>query len=109
MDGIFEVTTEISSSLIDKIISNKNEKYKDFKNLKIQTNRKIYKFKLSVINNKDIVGLDDCFISENISFITVRCMSEQSVVFSLDYNIFNDLKRKLPDIGNLWTKSYMLF
>ena len=57
--------------------------------------------RLTICNNKDIIGLSDCCYfegKEEISFVNVVCISPKSIVFTLDKTILNGLKKKIPEI-----------
>ena len=56
---------------------------------------KSYIFKLSIIDNKDIIGLDDYFILNDISFVNVQCISNNAIVFSIEKNLLFNLKKRL--------------
>ena len=55
-------------------------------------------FRLCVIDNKDILGLDDVCINDDVSFVKATCISSNAVVFSLKKNILYELKRKNSEI-----------
>lgn len=107
MDGIFELTTSLNYETIKNFIKYKSKKYPKYLHelniikLKEPVNKKkSYKFKLSIIDNKDIVGMDDYFILDDISFINVKCLSDDAIVFSIEKNLLNNLRRKISEIDN---------
>ena len=55
-------------------------------------------FRLCVIDNKDILGLDDICLNEGVSFVKAICTSSNAVVFSLKKSILDELKRKNSEI-----------
>ena len=102
MSGQFEISTTLSIVGIYRIIK---QKRKDaLNNYKIKVNKNKHKMRLSICNNKDIIGLNDCcFIKPNgeeCSFVNVTCISSKSVVFTLDTEILNGLKKKIPEIND---------
>ena len=99
MDGQFEITASLSTGNIFKIIRQKRKEA--FENYKVKLNKKKNKMRLTICNNKDIIGLSDCCYfegKEEISFVNVVCISPKSIVFTLDKTILNGLKRKIPEI-----------
>ena len=46
-------------------------------------------YRLCVIDNKDMVGLNDICWHNKKSFITATCLSSEAVVFSIKINILN--------------------
>ena len=102
MSGQFEITTSLSIAGIYRIIRQKQKDALD--NLKIKLNKNKHKIRLSICNNKDIIGLSDCCYfkpnGEEVSFVTVRSISPKSVVFTLDRNILNGLKNKISEIND---------
>ena len=51
-------------------------------------------FRLCVIDNKDILGLNDICTEDKIPFIQATCLSSKAVVFSLKMNILEQLRKK---------------
>ena len=101
MNGQFEITTNISLGGIYRIIK---QKRKDaLEDYIIRVTKKRTKIRLSICNNKDIIGLNDCSFyktnGEEISFVNVTCISSKSIVFTLDANILKGLKKKIPEIN----------
>ena len=100
MDGQFEITTSLTPGDIFKLIRQKRKEALSKYKFKLNKNRN--KLRLSICNNKDIIGLTDCcFIGENeeISFINVTCISTKSIVFTLDKAILDGLRKKIPEIN----------
>ena len=61
--------------------------------LKKQMNEMKY-YRLCVIDNKDMVGLNDICWDNKKSFITATCISSEAVVFSIKINILDLLMKK---------------
>ena len=101
MSGQFEITTSLSIGGLYKIIRQKRKEALD--NYKIKVNKKKHKIRLSICNNKDIIGLNDCCYykpnGEKVSFVNVTCISPKSIAFTLDKNILDGLKIKLNEIN----------
>ena len=102
MSGQFEISTTLSIIGIYRIIK---QKRKDALNIyKMKVNKNKHKMRLSICNNKDIIGLNDCcFVKPNgeeCSFVNVTCISSKSVVFTLDKEILNGLKKKISEIND---------
>ena len=108
MDGTFELTTSLNYETIKNFIKYKSKKYPKYlnelniiKSKEPVDKKKTYKFKLSIIDNRDIVGMDDYFIlDDDISFIDVKCLSDDAIVFSIEKNLLNNLRRKITEIDN---------
>jgi hypothetical protein len=108
MDGTFELTTSLNYETIKNFIKYKSKKYPKYinelniiKSKEPVDKKKLYKFKLSIIDNRDIVGMDDYFIlDDDISFINVKCLSDDAIVFSIEKNLLNNLRRKITEIDN---------
>ena len=99
MDGQFEITTSLSAGGIFKIIRQKRKEA--LSNYKLKLNKNKNKLRLSIYNNKDIIGLNDCcFFEENeeVSFVNATCISSKGIVFTLDKAILDGLKKKIPEI-----------
>ena len=99
MDGQFEIITSLSTGCIFKIIRQKRKEA--FENYKVKLNKKKNKMRLTICNNKDIIGLSDCCYfegKEEISFVNVVCISPKSIVFTLDKTILVGLTKKIPEI-----------
>ena len=80
----------------DKIIDRK--KYTFLTNKQIKELEDLKCFRLCVIDNKDILGLDDICINDDVSFVKATCTSSKAVVFSLKKSILYELKRKNSEI-----------
>ena len=102
MDGQFEISSSLSIGGIFRIIRQKRRAAVDKYELKL--NKQKHKLRLSICNNKDIIGLSDCcFFNQNgeeISFVNVTCISNKSIVFTLEKSILNSLKKKIPEISD---------
>ena len=62
------------------------------KQIKQLKEAKIYR--LCVVDNRDIIGLNDICTSDKISFIRATCISSDAVVFSIKINILEQLRKK---------------
>ena len=106
MNGLFELTTSLNYDIIKKFINSKLNKYQKFLNefnfIDKQENiqNKSYIFKLSIIDNKDIIGLDDYFILNDISFVNVQCISNNAIVFSIEKNLLFNLNKRINHLKN---------
>ena len=56
--------------------------------------KEIKTYRLSVIDNKDIIGLNDICNEDKISFIKATCISADAIVFSININILEQLRKK---------------
>ena len=81
-------------------IYNKNEndektkKYLFLSTNQIKRMKEVKTFRLCVVDNKDILGLNDICTDDNIPFIKAICLSSDAVVFSLKINILEQLRKK---------------
>ena len=100
MDGQFEITSSLSIGGIFKIIRQKRKEALNKYEIKLKKEK--HKLRLSICNNKDIIGLSDCCYfdknGEEVSFVNVTCISNRSIVFTLENSILNGLKKKIPEI-----------
>ena len=101
MDGQFEINTSLSIGGIFKIIRQKRKEA--LKNYQIRLNKNKNRIRLAICNNKDIIGLNDCVFTnefgQEVSFVNVTCISTKSIIFTLDKNILDGLKKKIPEIN----------
>ena len=51
-------------------------------------------YRLCVVDNRDIIGLNDICTNDKISFIRATCISSDAVVFSIKINILEQLRKK---------------
>ena len=107
MEGIFELTTTLNLDTIKNFIRIKSKDHPKYmndlyliKSLEPLGKKKNYTFKLSIIENKDIVGLDDYIMSDDISFVNVKCISFEGIVYSIERNLLLNLKEKIVEIDN---------
>ena len=102
MDGQFEITSSLSIVSLYKIIRQKTNY--TFQKLKIKLKKRLNNIRLSICNNKDILGLDDCCFyilsGEKISFVNAICISNKSIAFTLDISILKELKSKISEIND---------
>ena len=100
MNGQFEITSSLSLNSLYKIIRQKTNY--SYQKMNINSNSKKNSLRLSISNNKDIIGLNDCsflgIFNEEISFITATCISNKSYTFTLDKTILENFKNKLVEI-----------
>ena len=100
MNGQFEITSSLSLNSLYKIIRQKTNY--SYQKMNISSNSKKNSLRLSISNNKDIIGLNDCsflgIFNEEISFITATCISNKSYTFTLDKTILENFKNKLVEI-----------
>lgn len=93
-EGIFELTTCLSTEEIKTIIQSKSNFLSNKKIFSEDKDKKWYK--ISIINNKDVIGLNDvCF--DNYYFINVTCISTKGVVYSLDVEILDKISQKIQN------------
>ena len=98
MDGQFEMSTSLSLGAMYRLIrQKKGEK------LRVKFSKNINKIRLTICNNKDIIGLNDCCLTllngKKVSFVNVTSISLKSIVFTLDLHILNELKAKIPELN----------
>jgi len=100
MDGQFEITSSLSLNSLYKIIRQKTNY--SYQKMNISSNNKKISLRLSISNNKDIIGLNDCcflgFFNEEISFITATCISNKSYTFTLEKSALEDFKNRIVEI-----------
>ena len=96
MNGQFEITSSLSLNSLYKIIRQKTNY--SYQKMNISSNSKKNSLRLSISNNKDIIGLNDCsflgIFNEEISFITATCISNKSYTFTLDKTILENFRNK---------------
>ena len=101
MDGQFEISSSLSIASLYKIIRQKTNY--SFQKIKIKLKKKLNNIRLCICNNKDILGLDDCYFygsfGEKISFLNAKCISTKSIAFTLDLTILNELQKKMSEIN----------
>jgi CRP-like cAMP-binding protein len=98
MDGQFEITTSLTLKKLYYLL-----KFKMGNNFDIKekpTRYKKFNLRLYISFNKDILGLNDCYISNGLSFVDATCISGKSTLLTLDISILNELREKNPEIGN---------
>ena len=80
---------------------NKERKKHMFLNKKlIKEMKEIKNYRLCVVDNKDILGLNDICNEPKISFIKATCISSEAVIFSIKINIFEQLRKKNKKMKN---------
>ena len=97
MNGQYEISTTLSLKKIYSIL-----KSKIGKNLidirKRNFNNKTYNLRLYISSNQDLLGLNDCYFHEEVSFVNATCISLESTVLTLEASILKDLRQKIPEI-----------
>jgi hypothetical protein len=54
-------------------------------------------YRITIINNKDVIGLEDiCF--KNRYLVDAVCISTDALIFSIKKNILNDISNKIPEV-----------
>ena len=96
MDGQFEISTTVTLKKIFYLLKLKMGNNFDIKQRPM--NYKSYNFRLYISSNKDLLGLNDCYFYDDISFVDATCISLNSTVFTLDISILNELRQKIPEI-----------
>ena len=100
MDGQFEISSTLSITSLYKLIRQKTNY--SFPKLKIKLKKTLHNIRLCICNNKDILGLNDCFFygssGEKLSFVKATCISNKSIAFTLDLSILNELQHKMSEI-----------
>lgn len=96
MDGQFEISTTVTLKKIFYLLKIKMGNNFDIKQRPM--NYKSYNFRLYISSNKDLLGLNDCYFYDDISFVDATCISLNSTVFTLDISILNELRQKIPEI-----------
>ena len=56
--------------------------------------KEIKNYRLCVVDNKDILGLNDICTDDKISFIKATCISADAIIFSIKINILEQLSKK---------------
>ena len=73
----------------------KAKKYLFLSKNQIKRMKEVKTFRLCVVDNKDILGLNDICTEDKIPFIKATCISSGAVVFSLKINILEQLRKKI--------------
>ena len=64
----------------------------------IKQMKEVKTYRLCIVDNKDILGLNDICLEDKTSFIKATCLSSEAVVFSIKINILEQLKKKYRKI-----------
>ena len=56
--------------------------------------KEVKNYRLCVVDNKDVIGLNDICTEDKKSFIKATCLSSDAVVFSIKINILEQLRKK---------------
>ena len=82
-------------------ISNKKDhdnkirkKYNLYSKKQIKQLNEVKNYRLCVVDNSDIIGLNDICSDDHISFIKATCISSDAIVFSIKINILEQLRKK---------------
>ena len=97
MDGQFEITTSMTLKQLYSLLKTKMGKNCDITKSQI-FHYKNNNFRIYISNNKDLLGLSDCYYCNDISFINATCISIKSTVLTLEISILNELRQKNPEI-----------
>ena len=98
MEGQFEIMTNLSLFNIYSLLHQKTNRKMDTEKKKMKFPREDYNLRLYISYNKDILGLEDCCIENNVSFITARCISDKGCAFTIEKSILNEIRHKIPEI-----------
>ena len=98
MEGQFEIMTNLSLFNIYSLLHQKTNRIMDKEKMKIKFPREDYNLRLYISYNKDILGLEDCCIQNNISFVTAKCISDKGCAFTIEKSILNEIRHKIPAI-----------
>ena len=102
MDGQFEISSTLSITSLYRLIRQKTNY--SFQKLKIRLKKKLHNIRLSICNNRDILGLNDClfigFSGDILSFVSATCISNKSIAFTLDLSILKELQHKMSEIND---------
>ena len=95
---IDNINKKEESNKKDKDKNSDNKKFDFLSNKQIKELQEYKCFRLCVINNKDILGLNDICSKDGVSFVKATCLSSNIIIFSLKKNILDELKRKNSEI-----------
>ena len=56
--------------------------------------KEVKTYRLCIVDNKDILGLNDICLADKTSFIKATCLSSEAIVFSIKINILEQLRKK---------------
>ena len=98
MEGQFEIMTKLSLHNIYSLAYYKLKKKKPHENIDLEFPKKEYNLRLYISYNKDILGLEDCCLENNVSFITAKCLSDNGCAFTIEKSILSEIRHKIPEI-----------
>ena len=102
MDGQFEITSTLSIVSLYKLIRQKTNY--SFQKLKFKLKKNLNHIRLCICNNKDIIGLNDCYfygaLGEKISFVNATCISNKCIAFTIELSILKELQHKMSEIND---------
>ena len=93
-EGLFELNINLSLQEVADLIHMKQPQIY-LKPIEDIVQSKI-NFKLSIVNNRDIIGFND-ITNKKIYFANVVCRSASAKVYSIDYEILSKISEKLPN------------
>ena len=96
--GQFELKTSMTFKKLYSFLRLKLGNNFDIMPAPSNINNKINTFKICIAYDKDLLGLQDCYYYNDISFIDATCISTKSIVLSVDISILNEMKEKNPEI-----------
>ena len=98
MEGQFEIMTNLSLFNIYSLLHQKTNRIMDKEKMKMKFPREDYNLRLYISYNKDILGLEDCCVQNNISFVTAKCISDKGCAFTIEKSILNEIRHKISEI-----------
>ena len=94
-EGIFQLNSNICANELGKILKEKRKMIFKPTNNFIHLEKKNYK--ISIIQNKDILGLKDIYF-ENKYYVEAICVSPEAIVFSISHKTLIDISEKIPEL-----------
>ena len=98
MEGQFEIMTNLSLFKIYSLLHKKTKRKFDFEKMKAKFPKEEYNLRLYISYNRDILGLEDSCLENDISFITAKCLSDKGCAFTIEKTILNEIRHKIPEI-----------
>ena len=94
-EGQFQLNSRLSANDLTEILKEKRKMIFKPKNKYFNNEKKQYR--ITIINNKDVIGLEDiCF--KNRYLVDAVCISTDALIFSITKNILNDISNKIPEV-----------
>lgn len=94
-EGEFEVVTKMYESELRKWYNYIKNNKEDHREVKDKSHRTLYK--VLFFKNKDVIGLND-MLKDNISMVTITCVSKRGILFSIEKKIFEAIANKIYDV-----------